>query len=288
MDRRTFTRRLALLAPAAALPAALATPTPAQAAPTGYGVLSWNVLRGRSNSTVRSEVAGLADDGRIDLMGFQECVETDGTDYVAAMDAALDARGWRLFAGGGDGGRAVPIAFRTSRFSFIAGGATQAHGGSAGRFPARWIMWVRLRDQTNGRELRMMNVHVNSGIDNNGTPIQGENFDKARIHIDLIRQQVVNAGAETVHVTGDFNVDAFDDRRVQAPAFPFAKLGPIAQSNYNGAGFSTDGISPTIGVRYVDYVWKKRDSLCSFQNHRTLDKRGSDHRPVLARYLPDA
>jgi len=149
--------------------------------------------------------------------------------------------------------KAVPISWRTPRFSLVDSGSVRTHGGEAGVTPARYVNWVILR--INGTDTRfiVVNTHFISGA------WSGHPQRQARwlTHYEVLRDKVAQLRAAhpglNIFVLGDFN-------RAKAMAMP----SPVRYV-------------PVIGASGVPIDHMYAPSTISHTQVSRLEKWGSDH-----------
>ncbi|OLF13170.1 hypothetical protein BLA60_05770 [Actinophytocola xinjiangensis] len=101
--------------------------------------------------------------------------------------------------------KAVPISWRTPRFSLVGSGSVRTHGGEAGVTPARYVNWVILRITGTDTRFIVVNTHFISGAWS-GHPERQARWNK---HYEVLRDKVAQLRrdhpAMKVFVLGDMN-----------------------------------------------------------------------------------
>jgi exonuclease III len=192
----------------------------------------------------------------------------------------------------------TPILWRSDRFELVQKAWTQVtedtfvgpKGAGPSTIRAKYIVWVRLRELSTGREFFVLNNHFVPTVQGtNG----GSNSNRKRVAIyqqhmqGLVSMiQGIQAQKRLVFVTGDFNVNYRKDKVVQDPAFPYSNLSPVnVRSSYYALGEPATGthvLSNGFAMRLIDYVhfWDRK-KLVVPQGQRLLFGLNSDHRPLV-------
>ncbi|MFC7490757.1 MULTISPECIES: hypothetical protein [unclassified Knoellia] len=210
-----------------------------------------------------------------------------------------DSNGWHLYMPSGTWPGAEPLLARKSMFRATSSGDRGSTfvcdtGGSAEPPPPRYLTWISWEHLPSGRHVNHINSHLNAHIDDNGSPYALPRTGDAEKHIRMIRDLAVGRSDNgQVVVSGDFNVDYQDDKRVQYSQFPYTVL---EERQATGAipglrsGYSQLGVTnlPTLGSRRIDYIyeWVRVPSsrLMEMTNHYVVDGTRSDHNGVVAAF----
>ena len=291
LSRRSVARLgLALGAGAATSVAAASS---ASAVSSTFRVGHLNILSDLSNADFLHDLNLIA--GHCHLLGLNE-VQFRRDE----LNAWADNNGWHLYMPSGTWPGAEPLLARKSMFEpTVVGGARGSTfvcdtGGSAEPPPPRYLNWISWTHKPSGRKVNHINSHLNAHIDDNGSPYNLPRTEDAEKHIRMIRDLAVNRSDQgQVVVSGDFNVDYQDDKRVQYSRFPYTVL---EERQAAGAipglrsGYSQMGVTnlPTHGSRRIDYIyeWVRVPSsrLMNMTNHYVVDGTRSDHNGVVAAF----
>lgn len=277
------------VASAAASGSAAADPTAEQST---FRVGHLNILSTLSNADFLHDLNLIA--ARSDLLGLNEVQGRRD-----ALRAWATANGWHLHMPSGTWPGAEPLLARTSMFAPTSSGDRGSTfvcdtGGSAAPPPPRYLTWISWQHLPSGRHVNHINSHLNAHIDDNGSPYDLPRTVDAEKHIRMIRDLAVNRSAHgQVVVSGDFNVDYQDDKRVGYAHFPHAVLEerqatgaiPGLRSGYSQLGVTNLG---THGNRRIDYIyeWVRVPSsrLMTMTGHSVVDGTRSDHNGVVASF----
>ncbi|HEX8511223.1 MAG TPA: NlpC/P60 family protein [Propionibacteriaceae bacterium] len=235
---------------------------------------SWNVLKSNSKARIQAGLAELAT--RADVFGLQEMGSSSKRAMVkntAGFTMSLDRT-------------AVPILYRTDKYTLIAQGRQQAfpsgqkvesHGGSSVT-GAKFVSWVQLQDIATSQSFYVLNTHLLVGAQNSEK--QRKNNKK---RVALYNRQLATvtsladgfrASGASVYVACDCNVNYAAD------------VSPIVSMREHGltANWQTLDGKATHGKRYIDYVWSNQapSSQVTGGNH------GSDHRVLVVTYQSTA
>ena len=261
-------------------------------------IASWNTLYDNTPSAVGSGAASLA--ARAQIISFQEL---NSPDRRQAIKASLIECAGCHYSGyfpdsTGDGwgtSATVSLAWDTQRFTALKTGTYAVLGDKAygANTSNKWINWVKLRDDTTGKQLYVLNTHFTAGVEKNGvattTTAAQKNY---QAHMNYLVNVLTTLAKEkvAVYVTGDFNVDYRLDSTVSY--FPNKALSAIKMTNgwkqlgLAGVEESSGSLvaSPTATVknRILDYVWTNaRPEETPVAMAINSDSYGSDHYPVL-------
>ncbi|NYG59053.1 hypothetical protein BJ980_001976 [Nocardioides daedukensis] len=286
---------LALLLGAALVPAT--TTAPATAAPptgTAYdtiGVTSFNAFHNLTAAQARSDAHKLISAADVDIIGWQEAER-----FLSVYDRQLPG-GWRTAkffnARGSRTAREVPISWNNNVYALVKGSnkAYVAHGGVAGKFPARFTTRVVLKHRRSGKTITVLNAHANSDIQRHDPGHCGEarsniNARLAKVHFQEIRDIAARQRSTHTVLTGDLNVRYACDRARGPQSFPYRKFAGVLVPSYARLKNPTLG---TKGTNFIDYVYlgardvngTAKDAM--FVSHRVYGGLQSDHRPINAR-----
>jgi endonuclease/exonuclease/phosphatase family protein len=284
VSRRTFGR----LAGATALTGAAAatTATAARAASSTFRVATANIYSGLSDADFLHDLRAVGE--RAELIGLQEV-----HDRGALIREWASANGYQAWIPDAAWAKEPTVLAKRSEFQRLEQDAIFVcdSAGEGTPPPPRWIVWAKYRHLPSGRNLVHVNTHPNSHIDDAGHPYDLPRTRDAEDHFARILQLVRNkAGEAQVVVTGDFNVDYVDDKRVQYGKFPYTVLEerqgalPGLRSSYSRVGLPTLG---THGNRRIDYVyaWVRTPEtrVMDLEEHYVLTGQKSDHDALVAR-----
>lgn len=255
------------------------------------GVASFNVYRHLSRRDALADALKLTADRDVDVIGWQETRAR----YFPAIREELASRGWETWQLWQENGPFwLAVSWRRADFELVGGHWTEAHGGAGKRrtdlpFPPRGFIEVTLRHKETGKLLTVVDTHLNQGIEE-GDGFSGRvNASYARTHLKLLAKAWDRAPGDLVVGTGDFNFDHLDDREARPRGGVLDTQRGYATSSYQVLGL--DGVTPTRGTRWIDYVWiadrdlrehGKDRGTGQFVEHRSLGGYHSDHRPLLA------
>jgi len=195
----------------------------------------------------------------------------------------------------------TPILWRRDEFELVEKAWTQVtedtfvgdRGAGPATIRAKYVVWVRLKEVTTGREFYVLNNHFVPTVQGEDG---GSNTNRKRVaiyqkHMDglVAMVQGIQAQKRMVFVTGDFNVNYRKDRVVQDPAFPYSNLGAVnLRASYYALGEPATGthvLSNGFALRLIDYVhhWDRK-RLVVPQGQRIMLGLHSDHRPLVVDY----
>lgn len=172
---------------------------------------------------------------------------------------------------------AVPIMWRPSVFEVRAQGVEDVSGTN------KQISWVKLRVKATDKIIFVINQHIQYNIDSKGRPNGKQSHlrvykNQMRAFFKLVKRIKAENPGVTIYATGDYNVDALRDQRVQNSIFPYAQMKANGfMSNWSLLGKPQQG---THGKRLIDYVWTLVSQYSQPVGQVILDKFGSDHSPV--------
>jgi hypothetical protein len=255
------------------------------------GVVSFNAWRLLGRSGARADWDRISSKPEVDLIGWQE----SKSEVWADLYPDYRARGWETWHWPDvDGPRSVAVSWRARTFELLDVDYTKVHDGghpseTDAPFPARWVAQVSLRHRESGLTVTLLNTHVNQTIETGHGWDEGLNAEMARLHYRTLSRMYDGAEGDVVLGTGDYNWDYADDSEYRPEGGISHTVDHHAQSSYEVLGL--DGVPPTQGTRWIDYVWiadasvRRRDlsGTAQFAKHRSLGGFASDHRPLLAR-----
>lgn len=221
ISRRSLAR-LGLVAGAGAVTSVAAAST-ASAVSSTFRVGHLNILSDLSNADFLHDLNLIA--GQCQLLGLNEVQFRRD-----ALTSWADANGWHLFMPGGTWPGAEPLLAKKSMFQPTNSGDRGSTfvcdtGGSAEPPPPRYLTWISWQHLPSGRHVNHINSHLNAHIDDNGSPYDLPRTVDAEKHIRMIRDlAVARSDNGQVVVSGDFNVDYQDDKRVRYSRFPYTVL----------------------------------------------------------------
>lgn len=176
---------------------------------------------------------------------------------------------------------AVPILWRPSVFNELDQGVVDIAD------TKKQISWVKLEVKETHKVIFMINQHIQYDIDSKGRP----NGNKSHLRVyknqmsafsKLVKKLKAENPDAAFFATGDYNVDATRDAKVQNSIFPYMQMKAIGfLSNWNILGPPQSG---THGKRLIDYVWSLISDQVQPVGQVVLDKFGSDHSPVAVAY----
>ncbi|KAA1429274.1 hypothetical protein [Nocardioides antri] len=254
------------------------------------GVASFNVYRHLPRRDAMADAVRLTRDEQVDVIGWQET----RADYFPDVRRRLAGRGWdtwQLWEPAGPFWLAV--SWRRDRFSLVEGSWTEAHGGAGPQrtdlpFPPRGYIVVTLRHRESGKLLTVVDTHLNQGIETGDQLQDTLNADYAKEHLKLLAQVWDRVPGDLVSGTGDYNFDFADDFRARPEGGVWDTQHSHATPSYEVLGL--DGVAPTRGSRWIDYVWIADRTLRveaqdrgtgQFVRHESLGGFASDHRPLV-------
>jgi endonuclease/exonuclease/phosphatase family metal-dependent hydrolase len=208
------------------------------------------------------------------------CIQEATTGMLTAVDALLPPTHVLLYDRAcGSTTTWAALVYRRERFQLLGRphyGCFRSRDGSMDR--GRPIVAAVFRDQHLGRQMMVASMHAPHG---GGVAYGLESNMSYTTSAALEAASVPWPTVDHVVFAGDFNRDDWGTNRSLAP--------PTAVAELQGAQGALDAMQPTLGDRAVDNVlWGSRSfkytlELASFVAE--ANKRGSDHRPVEARFL---
>lgn len=291
LSRRSLAR-LGLGGAAAAVTSVAAAGS-ASAVTSTFKVGHLNIFSGLGLAQWKDDLNLIA--GHCHLLGLNEMHERR-----AELRTWADNNGWHLFMPSGFWPGSEPLLARKSMFRPTTAGGDRGSifvcdtGGDAAPPPPRYLNWISWEHIPSGRHVNHVNSHLNAHIDDNGHPYDLPRTVDAEKHIRMIRDvAATRAGHGQVVVSGDFNVDYEDDKRVQYARFPYTVL---EERQAGGAipglrsGYSQHGVTslPTHGNRRIDYIYEwvrvADHRLMRMTNHYVVNGTNSDHNGVVAAF----
>lgn len=277
-------------------PVGLPRPAPADRLPgrvvDTLGVATFNVYRHLPRRDAMADALRLTRNDAVDVIGWQET----RADYFPDVKERLARRGWDTWQlWEPDGPFWLAVSWRRDRFELVDGSWTEVHGGAGKQrtdlpFPPRGYVVVTLRHRDSGRLLTVVDTHLNQGIETGDGFQDSVNADYAKEHLRELAEVWDTVPGDLVVGTGDFNFDFHDDFRARPEGGIWDTQHDHAASSYQVLGL--DGVEPTRGSRWIDYVWiadrtlrvdAKDAGSGQYVAHRSLGGFNSDHRPLVAR-----
>jgi len=210
-----------------------------------YNLFWWNLFGKRhgNGQSAGRKIAETSSPEQYDLMGFQEC-----DDASRVLGDARD-RGLSGDYGLINGGRALAIAWRKSRFTWIAEGkADVGEDHSSQYYGKRAAQWVRLRHR-DGQVVFFLNHHGPLPVSKSG------GCTGSATAYNILKLIATNAHVgDVIVVVGDFNAQAHSSR-IQV------------LDSYLNRVFTGDSMGG------VDHIF----SNCAASNTANLGSGGSDH-----------
>lgn len=242
-------------------------------------VASWNVLKSNSINNV---IEGALEIFRhADVWGGQEL----GSEKTRArLRFALKGTAEMT-----TDGNAVPIMWRTDRFTKVAEGerkvlSKRRVSGEGGTVGPKSVVWVTLRNNESGALVTVMNTHLLWAVEKSGRSSGGASRSLAfGEHRDAVIALANEKAAEGIPViiTMDGNVDVSADLKVKDKR--------LLYTPFTSAGWTNNhlqlGEIPTHANRAIDVEWTKGAIAVT---HRTGGQYGSDHRQIYVGYSPVA
>ena len=245
-----------------------------------FNVLSWDTNQaGYAEPSERAPaVVDYILNRNCDLVGLQEVSESDGYNWVKALNDGLssvyysriltqeeDSAYTRMGIAAG-----LMILYRKDRFEFLDSGCFEYFEDSN-----RYYQWVKLKDLKSNRELFVTNTHFS--IDPNWNPEYGDvmRLDEAKELADFWETEVQ---ATPLFATGDYNCGEYEEphlQELQAGVFQ-----PSSMVAVDAAG------SSTIDFVYVNTLsmdctkYEKDENSFETESGELLEM--SDHCPVIA------
>lgn len=266
-------------------------PTSQRATYGTVGVASYNVFLDLTFDQQKADLDRLTSNPRVDVIGFQEAA-----DAKTLLDRL--PTGWAYYMAKPDGnGREVPVAYRTTRFTFVSARTVKMHDGMEAlvknpgpldrAFPPRFTTEVVLTETKSGQSFTVFDTHTNQRteafqIGKPGVAWNNINAAAAKTHFKTMTDMVKDSKSRYVVVVGDLNWDYVADQIKRPAGFVEGTLGTVAVSSYESLGLGTLPPSAPDSGRYIDYVMLTKASKAAFTGQDILFGYNSDHRPVLA------
>eukprot|EP00930_Biecheleria_cincta_P050722 TRINITY_DN35902_c0_g1_i1.p1 TRINITY_DN35902_c0_g1~~TRINITY_DN35902_c0_g1_i1.p1 ORF type:complete len:405 (+),score=44.09 TRINITY_DN35902_c0_g1_i1:137-1216(+) len=175
-----------------------------------YNLYWWNLWRKHSGYSASSLIKNAGSQHRFDVMGFQECEDSDRvlkqggmqSTYTAFNDTASDNR------------NSICMAYRTAKWSLFARGVEDvAEDRQTQYFGKRPAQWMRLKHVKTGLGLFFVNHHGPLPIDSGGV---AGGIGTANNIFRLIEKFAQNG--DVIILVGDFNADSKSDTIKQLAA----------------------------------------------------------------------
>ena len=291
---------LLAVTPATAATAGAVTARRAEPVASSLRIASYNVSAGvRVSRTVRDlrEIAALEPD----VIALQEMASWKRRQAVRAALVDCDTCVYGAHIPGPAVPGGTPILYRADRFTLLDTGSVKVtedtyvgpRGAGPNTIRAKWVNWVRLRDNATRRPFYVLNNHFVPTVQ---AGHGGPNDNRRRVEIyrkhmaalvGLIQELRGTTGGG-VFVTGDFNVNYRNDSVRQAPIFPYHALGAIGvHSSFQNLSVPAEGthvLSSGYSKRLIDYVLNLGLRWVGSQDHRIVFGLSSDHRPLVSDY----
>jgi endonuclease/exonuclease/phosphatase (EEP) superfamily protein YafD len=191
----------------------------------------------------------------------------------------------------------TPILYRKDKFELKDAGTVQvseatyvgARGAGPSTLNAKYINWVKLREETTGRHFFVLNNHAVPTVQaKNGGPNYSlpKRLALYRKHMNGLKSLITQfeARRKPVFVTGDFNVNYRKDSVVRSSLFPYVNMGQVGvQASYKALGQPIHGthVLPNGDEkRLIDYVMFSNHQAVKPVANRVLFGYNSDHRPL--------
>jgi endonuclease/exonuclease/phosphatase family metal-dependent hydrolase len=206
-----------------------------------------------------------------DVVGLQEFSDKTALDEVRALllcatcgyDSTITTYTWE-----GSSPNKVLIVWKKSKFTKVTSGIQNAtppatvNDSTSATVPAKFNVWVKLRENSTGKQFYLINTHFLNGVESGGRP-RTENGARLTLYythmtksLELINQ--LKADNIPIFMTGDFNVNYKYDKDIRSPGFPYVKFPTVgARSTYqilNYTGLSADPGTNSSGDRLIDYI----------------------------------
>lgn len=216
------------------------------------------------------------------VAGFQEF---SGPRHRMILKNVAKNNGWEVYIPD-TGGRTIPIAWRSKRFTLESSDSIFVHKATGKTFPSRWINVVRLKEKHSGRVLGVINTHTIARASHDARP-HDRNGDASRIgflrrHLVKLRETMLALQQETpwVIAIGDLNVNFLADQRRQVAGLPTAALGPYVSFNMPNEG--SRGLKSLLDYQITPLP--ALGSALTPLNSNVVRGSNSDHDPVVATY----
>ncbi len=287
------------LMPATATTGPTADPAEApQAVSSSLRIATYNVSAGaRIRETVR-DLRAITQEAP-DVVSLQEMASWDRRQAVRAAFVDCDTCLYDAHMPGPAVPGGTPILYRSDKYTFLDQGSQKVtedtYVGSRGAGPstirAKWVNWVRLRDNATQRQVYVVNNHFVPTVQSSdgGPNDQWRRVAIYRKHMEglvgIIEGFKKSTGG-TIFVTGDFNVNYRTDSIKQAPMFPYHALGAVSvTSSFQNVSVPEEGthvLASGYSKRLIDYVFNLRRRAVSPVDHHIIFGLNSDHRAMVA------
>lgn len=249
------------------------------------GVASMNAYHHLERPQAKADWDRITGNASVDLIGWQE----SRSEVFADLYPDYRARGWETWHWPtADGPYSNAVSWRARTFTLVDVETIFIHEG-LGPGPDRWVVQVSLRHRKSGMVVTLLNAHVIHDIETGHGWQDNRAADLARLHYRRLTTIFDEAPGDVVVGTGDYNWDYADDSTYRPAGGISRTVARHAQSSYAVLGL--DGVQPTHGTRWIDYVWLANRSVrrndgsgtAQFARHRSLGGFKTDHRPLVAR-----
>lgn len=273
-------------------------PLPGHRVAATIGVVSQNIWHDQDRAGTRHDLDRITRNPAVDIIGWQESAAVGGsvpssrtTGHFLSLYPRYRDRGWETaYFLEKQGSREAAISWRTSVFRLLSTDAWKMHEG-AGRpetdraFAGRFVTSALLEHRDTGLTVRIVNSHVVHGIETGQEFTRRLNARVAKRHIAWLADHWNTLSGDVVVGTGDYNWDFRDDHDARPAGGITRQFAGEAVSSYQALG--TTGVIPTLGTRWIDYVFVSADDVIAqraqFATHRSLSGFRADHRPLLSR-----
>lgn len=245
-------------------------------------VFTHNIAFTLSDQATRQDIRRDLQTLKSGVAGFQEF---SGPSHRQILETVAKNNGWEVYIPG-TGGRSIPIAWRTNRFSFESAESIFVHKSTGKTFPSRWINVVRLRENHSGRILGVINTHAIARASHDARPHDrhgdASRIGYLRLHLAKLRETILALQQETPWVVamGDLNVNFLADQRRQVAGLPTEALGPYVSFNMPNEG--SRGLKSLLDYQMTPLP--ELGSALTPLNSNVVRGSNSDHEPVVATY----
>lgn len=258
---------------------------------------SYNLYNGVGEQRAKMDLHRLHR-SKMQVVGLQEMAASPRRRVLGQMEEW----GWTVFQDKSTYPRSQnPIAWRKDQFRLLNSGTfiPASHLQTTGD-PIISVCWVKLEHKASGRAFFFANTHLSSKIEGrvawsehielHGRPSpRGDlqrRVDYNHATIKEIKAWVRERARNVpVFLSGDFNIDFYDDRRHRTPNFPFMQWKEIDFRSNWGLISKRTNIATHSSRRWIDQIWSARSAhhQVKFRSHWVLTGYHSDHRPVLVK-----
>ncbi len=257
------------------------TPNPNPGAPLNVKIASWNTLKSNSTNRVIDSITKIGDAGA-DVIGLQEVTPDSKRNMIRARLGTQ----WGM----SKVDNAVLIVWRRDRVDLVAQHSqrvfehvsVESGGVGGGSFGPKSLQWAEFRTKT-GAHFAVINNHLLPSIETRGkpNPRHPKRVAAAERQMDaaLATSDKLQAAGLATFITGDHNIAAAADARVQDSRFPHVRYASHGQySNWRTLGYPKRGTQA--GGRLIDYVFAS-NTLAAPISQTILPRYGSDHNAIL-------